>query len=40
LHGFRKLPRTYQTPELGIVTICFDFEARARSYELIALEAR
>jgi luciferase family oxidoreductase group 1 len=30
----------YGTPELGIVTICFDFAARLRSYELIAEACR
>ena len=30
----------YATPELGLVTICFDFAARLRSYELIATGAR
>ena len=31
-----ELAADYGTPELGIVTICFDFAARLRSYELIA----
>jgi len=40
LARLQEIAADYQTPELGIVTICFDFEARVRSYELIALEAR
>jgi luciferase family oxidoreductase group 1 len=36
----RQLAAAYETPELGIVTICFDFAARLRSYELIAEAAR
>jgi len=35
-----ELAAAYGTPELGIVTICFDFAARLRSYELIAEAAR
>jgi luciferase family oxidoreductase group 1 len=35
-----QLAQAYETPELGIVTICFDFAARLRSYELIAEAAR
>lgn len=31
-----ELAKTYETDDLGVVTICFDFEARCRSYELIA----
>lgn len=30
------IARTCRTRELGIVTICYDFEARKRSYELVA----
>ncbi len=36
LAGLQDLADAYGTPELGIVTICFDFAARVRSYELIA----
>jgi hypothetical protein len=31
-----EIATAYGTRELGIVTICFDFAARLRSYELIA----
>ena len=34
--GLRALAAAYAAPELGVVTICFDFAARLRSYELIA----
>jgi luciferase family oxidoreductase group 1 len=34
--GIEEISSRYGTPELGIVTICFDFEARLRSYGLIA----
>jgi luciferase family oxidoreductase group 1 len=30
------IAKDYASDELGIVTICFDFEARRRSYELVA----
>ena len=30
------LAETYQTPDLSIVTICYDFADRVRSYELVA----
>jgi luciferase family oxidoreductase group 1 len=36
LARIREIAADYGTPELGIVTICFDFAARVRSYELIA----
>jgi luciferase family oxidoreductase group 1 len=36
LARLEQLAADYGTPELGIVTICFDFAARVRSYELIA----
>jgi alkanesulfonate monooxygenase SsuD/methylene tetrahydromethanopterin reductase-like flavin-dependent oxidoreductase (luciferase family) len=36
LAQLQEIASDYQTPELGIVTICFDFAARLRSYELIA----
>jgi len=35
-----EIAKDYDTPELGIVTICFDFTARVRSYELISEGAR
>jgi hypothetical protein len=31
-----EISASYGTAELGIVTLCFDFAARIRSYELIA----
>jgi hypothetical protein len=31
-----EIAAAYGTAELGIVTLCFDFAARIRSYELIA----
>ncbi len=31
-----ELAHAYQTPDIGIVTICYDFNARVRSYELVA----
>ena len=31
-----ELAETYQTPDLSIVTICYNFEDRVRSYELVA----
>lgn len=34
--GLLELAKTYECNDLGIVTICYDFEARCRSYELIA----
>jgi luciferase family oxidoreductase group 1 len=40
LARLEELAAAYGTPELGIVTICFDFAARLRSYELIAEVAR
>jgi luciferase family oxidoreductase group 1 len=40
LAQLREIGTAYATPELGIVTICFDFAARVRSYELIAEGAR
>ena len=36
LAGLERLATEYQADELGIVTLCFDFAARLRSYELIA----
>ncbi len=36
----REIATAYGTGELGIVTLCFDFAARVRSYELIAEAAR
>jgi len=35
-HGLEELADRYATRDLGIVTICHDFKARLRSYELIA----
>ena len=32
----REIAARYATEHLGIVTICFDFEARRRSYALVA----
>ena len=31
-----ELAETYQTPDLSIVTICYNFADRVRSYELVA----
>jgi len=31
-----ELAETYATDQFGVVTICYDFEARKRSYELVA----
>ena len=31
-----QLADAYQTTDIGIVTICYDFADRVRSYELIA----
>jgi len=39
LSRLRELASDYGTAELGIVTICFHFAARVRSYELIAAAA-
>jgi luciferase family oxidoreductase group 1 len=36
LARLQEIAAEYATPELGLVTICFDFAARLRSYELIA----
>ena len=33
-----ELAASYGTPDLGVVTICYDFAARVRSYELLARE--
>ena len=30
-----ELAETYQTPDLSIVTICYNFADRVRSYELV-----
>jgi luciferase family oxidoreductase group 1 len=38
--ALQELAARYATAELGIVTICFDFAARVRSYELIAEAAK
>ncbi|MCZ6875820.1 MAG: hypothetical protein O7G88_20200, partial [bacterium] len=34
--GLDSISQTYQTCDLSVVTICYDFDARVRSYELIA----
>ena len=34
--GLEALAQSYQTPDLSIVTICYDFADRVRSYELVA----
>ena len=34
--GLRDIARRYATNDLGVVTICYDFAARIRSYELLA----
>lgn len=34
--GLERLAGEYGTPEIGVVTLCFDFAARVRSYELLA----
>jgi hypothetical protein len=31
-----QIAEAYQTTEVGIVTNCYDFDARVRSYELVA----
>lgn len=36
--GLEALADRYETDDLGIVTICHDFKARLRSYELVAAE--
>jgi alkanesulfonate monooxygenase SsuD/methylene tetrahydromethanopterin reductase-like flavin-dependent oxidoreductase (luciferase family) len=33
-----EIAQRYATDQLGIVTICYDFGARRRSYELVAAE--
>ena len=40
LAQLREIATAYATAELGVVTICFDFAARVRSYALIAEAAR
>lgn len=40
LAALQEIAERYGTPELGITTVCFDFAARLRSYELIAEAAR
>ncbi|MGH7893306.1 MAG: LLM class flavin-dependent oxidoreductase [Candidatus Binatia bacterium] len=39
LAQLQEIAAAYATAELGIVTICFDFAARVRSYELIASQS-
>ena len=34
--GLHELAERFGTPDIGIVTICYDFAARVRSYELVA----
>ena len=34
--GLEKVAEDYQTPDLSVVTICYSFEDRVRSYELVA----
>ena len=34
--GLLKVAEDYQTPDLSVVTICYHFEDRVRSYELVA----
>ena len=34
--GLERIAADYETAELGVVTLCFDFTARVRSYELLA----
>jgi len=34
--GLRDISERYGTTDLGVVTICYDFAARVRSYELVA----
>ena len=34
--ALEKLATDYQVDEIMVVTICFDFEKRKRSYELLA----
>jgi luciferase family oxidoreductase group 1 len=34
--GLYELAERFQTPDLGVVTICYEFAARVRSYELVA----
>ena len=34
--GLERLAGEYGTTEIGVVTLCFDFAARVRSYELLA----
>lgn len=34
--GLSELAERFATPDLGVVTICYDFAARIRSYELVA----
>ncbi len=39
LSELEQIAGDYGTTELGVVTICFDFEARLRSFELVARSA-
>ena len=34
--GLHSLAERYQTPDLSIVTICYAYEDRLRSYQLVA----
>ena len=34
--GLEKVAEDYQTPDLSVVTICYHYEDRVRSYELVA----
>ena len=34
--GLEAIAESYQTPDIGIVTICYGFAERTRSYELVA----
>ena len=34
--GLEAIAESYQTPDIGIVTICYEFADRVRSYELVA----
>ena len=36
LDGIVELANRYDTPEIGIVTNCYSFDHRVRSYELVA----
>ena len=36
LEGIVELANKYDTPEIGIVTNCYSFDHRVRSYELVA----